>query len=84
MRDLRRCAPGRRRARASAPTVQGGEAGVWARTSMYGYRDTGIVRTTFVIDATGIIAHVFPIARVFPTVKPKNHAGVVRAALARG
>lgn len=50
--------------------------GVWKRKSMYGRSYMGIERTTFVIDATGVITH------VFAKVKPKGHAEAVRAALA--
>jgi thioredoxin-dependent peroxiredoxin len=33
--------------------------GVWAQKSMFGKKYMGINRTTFIIDATGTIAHVF-------------------------
>ncbi len=50
--------------------------GVWGEKSMYGRKYFGILRTTFVIDAKGIVG------RVFEKVKPKGHAGDVLAALA--
>ena len=49
--------------------------GVWKEKSMYGRKYMGIERTTFVIDADGVISH------VFPRVKPKEHADQVLAAL---
>jgi peroxiredoxin Q/BCP len=50
--------------------------GVWAEKSMYGRKYWGNERTTFVIDADGKIAH------VFPKVSPKSHDDVVLGALA--
>jgi thioredoxin-dependent peroxiredoxin len=50
--------------------------GVWAEKSMYGRKYWGNLRTTFVIDADGRIAH------VFPKVSPKTHDDVVLGALA--
>jgi thioredoxin-dependent peroxiredoxin len=50
--------------------------GVWAEKSMYGRKYWGNERTTFVIDADG------KIARVFPKVSPKTHDDVVLEALA--
>lgn len=50
--------------------------GVWAEKSMYGRKYMGILRTTFVIDATG------KIARVFEKVKPDEHATEVAEAVA--
>jgi peroxiredoxin Q/BCP len=38
--------------------------GVWQEKSLYGKKFKGIVRTTFVIDEEGRIAHVFPKVRV--------------------
>lgn len=38
--------------------------GVWQEKSMYGRKYWGIVRTTFVIDEDGRIAHIFPKVRV--------------------
>ena len=49
--------------------------GVWKEKSMYGRKYMGVERTTFLIDADGTIA------RVFPRVKPKDHAEEVLAAL---
>lgn len=50
--------------------------GAWQKKSMYGKSFMGIVRSTFVIDATGRIA------KVFPAVKPKGHDAEVLAAVA--
>ena len=41
--------------------------GVWAEKSMYGKTYMGANRTTFIIDKTGNIAH------VFEKVKPEGH-----------
>ncbi|MFI3280288.1 MAG: thioredoxin-dependent thiol peroxidase [Rikenellaceae bacterium] len=41
--------------------------GVWAEKSMYGRKYMGVVRTTFVVDATGCVE------RVFEKVVTKNH-----------
>ena len=49
--------------------------GAWGEKSMYGRRYQGILRTTFVIDGEGRIAH------VFEKVKPDGHAAEVLAAL---
>jgi thioredoxin-dependent peroxiredoxin len=49
--------------------------GAWGRKSMYGREYDGILRTTFLIDAQGIIR------ATFPKVKPKGHAAEVLAAL---
>ena len=49
--------------------------GVWAEKSMYGKTYWGAQRATFIIDADGTIA------RVFPKVSPKTHDDVVLAAL---
>ena len=48
--------------------------GVWAEKSMYGKKYMGIERTTYLIDATGTIA------RVWPKVKVPGHASEVLAA----
>ena len=48
--------------------------GVWAEKSMYGRKFLGIVRTTFLIDANG------KIAAVWPNVKVPGHAEAVLAA----
>ncbi len=42
---------------------------------MYGKKYMGIVRTTFIVDAEG------KIARVFPKVQPKKHDDLVLKAL---
>ncbi|HRX86464.1 MAG TPA: thioredoxin-dependent thiol peroxidase [Phycisphaerae bacterium] len=47
--------------------------GVWREKSLYGREYMGIVRTTFVIDRKGKIAH------VFANVKANGHAEEVRA-----
>jgi peroxiredoxin Q/BCP len=49
--------------------------GAWGEKSMYGKRYMGILRSTFVIDADGRIA------RVFPKVQPKKHDALVLKAL---
>lgn len=48
---------------------------VWGEKSMYGRKYFGILRTTFVIDEEGRIAH------VFEKVKPEGHAAEVLAVL---
>ncbi len=50
--------------------------GVWVEKSMYGRTYMGNERTTFVIDAGGVITH------VFRKVKPAEHDTKVLAALA--
>jgi peroxiredoxin Q/BCP len=50
--------------------------GVWAEKSMYGRKYWGNLRSTFIIDGDGKIAH------VFPKVSPKTHDDVVLEALA--
>ena len=49
--------------------------GVWQEKSMYGKKSMGVVRSTFVIDAKGIVRH------VFPKVKVEGHSEAVLAAL---
>lgn len=49
--------------------------GVWQEKSMYGRKSMGIVRTTFVIDGSGRITH------VFPKVKVQGHVEQVLEAL---
>lgn len=49
--------------------------GVWKKKTLFGRKSTGIERTTFVIDETGRIAH------VFPKVKVKGHASQVLEAV---
>jgi thioredoxin-dependent peroxiredoxin len=50
--------------------------GAWGEKSMYGKKYWGVRRATFVIDAEGTIA------KVFPKVSPKTHDDVVLEALA--
>jgi peroxiredoxin Q/BCP len=50
--------------------------GVWGEKSMYGSTFFGAERSTFVIDADGVVAH------VIPKVKPKQHDEQVLAVLA--
>jgi peroxiredoxin Q/BCP len=50
--------------------------GTWVEKSMYGKKYMGVQRATFLIDAEG------KIAKVFPKVSPKTHDNVVLAALA--
>lgn len=50
--------------------------GAWGEKSMYGKTYWGVQRATFVIDADG------KIAKVFPKVSPKTHDDVVLEALA--
>ncbi len=49
--------------------------GVWTEKSMYGKKYWGASRSTFIIDADGTVA------RVFPKVSPKTHDDVVLEAL---
>ena len=49
--------------------------GIWVEKSMYGKKYMGTERTTFVIDAEG------KIAAIFPKVKPAEHADLVLKAL---
>jgi peroxiredoxin Q/BCP len=49
--------------------------GTWVEKSMYGKKYMGVQRSTFVIDADG------KVARVFPKVSPKTHDDVVLAVL---
>jgi thioredoxin-dependent peroxiredoxin len=50
--------------------------GTWGEKSMYGKKYMGVARATFLIDADG------KIARVFPKVSPKTHDDIVLEALA--
>ena len=50
--------------------------GVWVEKSMYGRNYMGIARTTFIIDAKGIISH------IIEKVDTKNHSAQILAALA--
>ncbi len=38
--------------------------GVWQEKNMYGVKKMGIVRTTYILDAAGIVTHVFPKVKV--------------------
>ena len=49
--------------------------GTWAEKSMYGRTYMGAMRTTFIIDPEGVVAH------VIPKVTPKTHDDEVLAAL---
>ncbi len=49
--------------------------GVWGEKSMYGKTHWGVQRATFIIDASGTVAH------VIPKVSPKTHDEQVLAAL---
>lgn len=50
--------------------------GTWGEKSMYGKTYMGVARATFLIDADG------KIAKVFPKVSPKTHDDIVLEALA--
>jgi peroxiredoxin Q/BCP len=50
--------------------------GTWVEKSMYGNKHMGVQRATFIIDAAG------KIAKVFPKVQPKKHDDLVLKALA--
>jgi peroxiredoxin Q/BCP len=49
--------------------------GVWGEKSMYGRTYFGAQRSTFIVDADG------QVAKVFPKVSPKTHDEIVLAAL---
>jgi peroxiredoxin Q/BCP len=49
--------------------------GVWQEKKMYGTTKMGIVRTTYILDPTGKVTH------VFPKVKVEGHADEVLAVL---
>src|SRR5262249_13842370 len=49
--------------------------GVWKEKNLYGKKSMGVERTTFVIDAAGIVR------KVFPRVKVDGHSDEVLAAL---
>jgi len=49
--------------------------GVWGKKTMFGKEFQGVIRTTYVIDSEGIIAH------VFEDVKPEGHSAEVLEAL---
>jgi peroxiredoxin Q/BCP len=50
--------------------------GVWVEKSMYGKKYMGVERSTFVIDADGVVT------KVMRKVKPETHTDAVLAALA--
>jgi thioredoxin-dependent peroxiredoxin len=50
--------------------------GTWGEKSMYGKKYMGVTRATFIVDADG------KVAKVFPKVSPKTHDDVVLEALA--
>ena len=50
--------------------------GAWGEKSMYGKKYMGMLRSTFIIDADG------KVARVFPRVQPKKHDALILEALA--
>ncbi len=50
--------------------------GTWVEKSMYGKKYMGVARSTFIIDAGG------KVAKVFPKVSPKTHDEIVLEALA--
>jgi peroxiredoxin Q/BCP len=49
--------------------------GTWVEKKMYGKKHFGTQRSTFIIDAAGVIRH------VFPKVKPQGHAEEVKRIL---
>lgn len=49
--------------------------GVWKEKNMYGRKSMGVERTTFVIDAKGLVR------QIFPRVKVDGHADAVLAAV---
>ncbi len=49
--------------------------GAWGEKSMYGKKYMGVLRTTFIVDADGNVAH------VLPKVQPKKHDTLVLKAL---
>jgi peroxiredoxin Q/BCP len=49
--------------------------GAWGEKSMYGKKYMGIIRSTFIVDPKGKLAH------VFPKVQPKKHDDLVLKAL---
>ena len=49
--------------------------GAWGEKSMYGKKYLGVLRSTFIVDADG------KVARVFPKVQPKKHDDLVLKAL---
>jgi thioredoxin-dependent peroxiredoxin len=51
--------------------------GVWGEKTMYGKTYMGAIRATFIVDGSGVVAHVIPKA------SPKTHDDEVLAALAQ-
>jgi peroxiredoxin Q/BCP len=51
-------------------------AGVWVEKSMYGKKYMGVDRTTYILDADGLVKN------VFSKVKPQGHAAEVLKSLA--
>ena len=49
--------------------------GVWQKKKMYGKEYMGVVRTTFLINPTGVVA------KVWEKVKVNNHADIVLESL---
>lgn len=49
--------------------------GVWQEKKLYGRKFMGIVRSTFIIDKSGVVR------KIFPKVKVKGHVDEVREAL---
>ena len=49
--------------------------GVWVEKSMYGKKYWGVERTTFLIDANGVIE------KIFRKVNPETHSEQILAAL---
>ncbi len=49
--------------------------GAWGEKKMYGKTYMGVIRSTYIIDETGNISH------VWPKVTPKNHADEILEAL---
>ncbi len=61
---------------ASDAETQVAEAyGVWVEKAMYGKKYMGMERTTFLVDAQGVIA------KIWPKVKVEGHAAAVLAAI---
>ena len=50
--------------------------GVWAEKMMFGRKYWGVVRTTFIIDARGVVA------RILTKLEPEHHATEAAAAIA--
>ncbi len=60
----------------SDPELQAIEAyGVWQEKKLYGKMSMGVVRTTFIIDEKGMVAH------IMPKVKPDTNAAEILSLL---